>query len=139
LFSTRSQKVPNTGLIQEKKKKQGKKGIKKYFSVYAVSGVYSGPWDLSTAKWGSDMPGESKLERKLKSHVEALGGACVKVGHSGWPDRAVVLPGGKIIWVELKNPDGSGRVSPLQQHRIDTLIALGHDARVVSQEADFPC
>jgi hypothetical protein len=85
------------------------------------------------------MAGESKLEAKMVDRVQRAGGLAVKVGHSGWPDRVVLLPGGQTVWVELKNPNGRGKVSPLQQHRIDTLTRLGHQVRVVDHEEDFPC
>lgn len=85
------------------------------------------------------MSGEAKLEAKLSAAVRLAGGVAIKVGHSGWPDRVVVLPSGCAVWVELKSPTGKGRVSELQKHRIETLRKLGHDARVISSEEDFPC
>ena len=49
---------------------------------------------------------ESKIEKYLKSKVEKLGGECLKFnsGVVGVPDRIVILPGGKITFIELKAP-----------------------------------
>lgn len=62
-------------------------------------------------------PLEKEIECKLKILVEGrLGGACLKWVCPGWrgvPDRIVLLPGGRVHFVELKRPEGS-RVEPLQ-------------------------
>lgn len=62
-------------------------------------------------------PLEKEIEQKLKTLVEGrLGGLCLKwvcPGWSGVPDRILLLPGGKIYFVELKRPKG-GKVDPLQ-------------------------
>ena len=65
----------------------------------------------------SDNQLEKEIERKLKVLVEGrLGGACLKWVCPGWrgvPDRIVLLPGGRVHFVELKRPQGS-KVEPLQ-------------------------
>ena len=48
---------------------------------------------------------------------------------SGVPDRIVFLPGGKIIFVELKRP--GERPTALQDRIIEILRRLGADVRVV--------
>lgn len=58
---------------------------------------------------------ESTLEKRLKREVEksVLGAVCMKwvcPGYSGVPDRIILLPGGKIIFVELKAPGKRERV-----------------------------
>ena len=58
---------------------------------------------------------ESTLEKRLKREVEksVLGAVCMKwvcPGYSGVPDRIILLPGGKIIFVELKAPGKHERV-----------------------------
>lgn len=40
--------------------------------------------------------------------------------HNGLPDRMLVYPDGKIVWVELKRPK-IGRLSDIQKARIDDL------------------
>jgi hypothetical protein len=51
---------------------------------------------------------EKQLEQKLKKEVEKLGGLCLKLttpGFTGIPDRLVLLPGGKVWFVEVKSPN----------------------------------
>ena len=70
---------------------------------------------------------EKEIEKKLVDLVKKHGGRCeklVNVGFSGFPDRTVLLPGGKAIFVETKRPKG-GRYSALQDKWRDWLIALG--------------
>lgn len=66
---------------------------------------------------------ESDIEARLVTGVENLGGECIKHGQDGWPDRIVVLPGGEVVWVELKRPDG--RVADIQKWRAARLRKLG--------------
>ena len=73
-------------------------------------------------------PLEKEIERKLKVLVEGkLGGLCLKwvcPGWSGVPDRILLLPGGRVQFVELKRPKGS-RVSALQAWWKRKLEGLG--------------
>ena len=51
---------------------------------------------------------EQKIEKRLKKEIELIGGKALKFispGTSGVPDRIVLLPGGKVIFVELKAPN----------------------------------
>lgn len=48
---------------------------------------------------------EKYLERKLVERIKALGGLCLKfasVTEAGYPDRLVLMPHGRTLWVELK-------------------------------------
>ena len=50
-------------------------------------------------------PKESSLETYLQKRVEALGGKCLKFvspGTAGVPDRILLMPGGKVLFLELK-------------------------------------
>lgn len=50
---------------------------------------------------------EAAIERKLKKEVEDRGGLFLKwtsPGFTGVPDRIALLPGGKILFVEVKRP-----------------------------------
>ena len=52
---------------------------------------------------------ESDIERRLVQGVKKLGGRAYKFvspGNVGVPDRLVVLPGGIVLFVEVKAPDG---------------------------------
>lgn len=81
---------------------------------------------------------ERDVERYLVSIVKAAGGRAVKFNPDavrGMPDRIVMLPGGVLIWVELKKPKG-GRLSEVQRHRHRELRRLGQEVRVVWSKED---
>lgn len=72
---------------------------------------------------------ETKVEKRLREGVEALGGFCwkwVSPGVDGVPDRIVVLPG-VLCFVETKTEEGPHRVR--QERVVMHLRRLGHDAR----------
>ena len=82
---------------------------------------------------------ESSVERELRLRVEALGGLCIKVtaiGRRGFFDRVVVLPGGKVWFVELKRPKG-GRLSPHQRWHLDEFSARGAMVALVRSSDDI--
>ena len=69
---------------------------------------------------------EREIERKLVSAVKSRGGICPKFvspGFDGMPDRVVLLPHGKIGFVEVKRPGEQPR--PLQTARHRLLRKLG--------------
>lgn len=79
---------------------------------------------------------EAVVERRLVRVVEELGGATVKlVQGEGLPDRLVLLPGGRAVFVELKKPKG-GAVAPLQTLRHRELDKLGFSTVVCWTESD---
>lgn len=70
---------------------------------------------------------ESTLEHRLVREVERTGGIALKwvsPGHIGVPDRIVILPGGRVAFVEMKAPGKP--LSPLQERWAQKLRALGH-------------
>lgn len=69
---------------------------------------------------------ERQIEQKLVAAVKASGGICPKFvspGFDGMPDRIVLLPGGRIGFVEVKAPGKKPR--PLQVARHGMLRRLG--------------
>lgn len=75
---------------------------------------------------------ESAIERKLVRGIRKQGGLALKLvspGHAGVPDRLVLLPGGRVIFVELKTE--TGRLSPLQVDTHTRMRSLGMDVRTL--------
>lgn len=75
---------------------------------------------------------ERDIETVLVSEVRKHGGRAYKFvspGNDGVPDRLVVMPGGVIIFVELKSD--TGRLSPQQKVQLKRLEEMGQDVRVV--------
>ncbi|EPY2286873.1 VRR-NUC domain-containing protein [Clostridium sporogenes] len=75
---------------------------------------------------------ESRIEKRLKKEIEKLGGKALKFvspGVSGVPDRIVLLPQGRIVFVELKAPDKKPR--PIQKYRIKELRNLGFRVEII--------
>src|SRR5690606_2325720 len=86
---------------------------------------------VKTRKDGFKMR-EASIERKLRREVAKRGGRALKFISPGWsgaPDRLVLLPGGKIIFVELKAPGKKPR--PLQLKRHEELRQLGFHVEVI--------
>ncbi|AEG81705.1 PDDEXK family nuclease [Corynebacterium ulcerans] len=76
---------------------------------------------------------EKHIEKKLTQHVKNQGGIALKLttpGHAGIPDRLILLPNGRIGFIELKAPGKKPR--PLQQHRINQLKKLGFHATYIN-------
>ena len=74
---------------------------------------------------------EREIEMLLRDGVRQLGGKAYKwvsPGNAGVPDRIVVLPGGTVHFVELKN-DG-GRLTRLQ--KVQQANLRGLDSEVVT-------
>ena len=75
---------------------------------------------------------ESRIEALLVRKIKQAGGWALKLvspGNAGVPDRLVLLPGGRIFFVELKTE--TGRLSPLQEFVHGRLRRLGMDVRVL--------
>lgn len=80
---------------------------------------------------------ESQIERTLVRLVRDAGGITFKfnsVGNDGVPDRIVIMPGGRIYFVELKTV--TGRPSKLQIAQGSKLRRLGCDFRILFGEMD---
>lgn len=71
---------------------------------------------------------ERQIEAYLVKKVKELGGIAYKFvspAHRGVADRVVVLPGGGVVFVELKSP--TGRLSPLQEVFARDMERLGQN------------
>jgi hypothetical protein len=69
---------------------------------------------------------EKYIEQKLMAAVKDMGGIAFKFttpGINGVPDRLVLLPHGKLVFVELKAP--GKKMRPLQVRRKRQLERLG--------------
>jgi hypothetical protein len=75
---------------------------------------------------------ESVLEERLRVAVRRLGGVCWKLPskfYRGIPDRMILLPLGRVYFIELKA--SNGRPSAFQLSRIAFLRKIGFDARIL--------
>lgn len=81
---------------------------------------------------------EQAIENALISRVKERGGLCLKLAPyiAGIPDRLVILPGGNLMFVELKRPKG-GVVSPIQRVIHARLEALGVPVHIVSNKEEI--
>ena len=62
---------------------------------------------------------EKKIEAELIRRVKDLGGLCEKFtspGRRSVPDRIVTLPGGRVVFVELKAPGQHPTVAQQADH-----------------------
>ena len=69
---------------------------------------------------------EKEIEKKLTQMVKKAGGICPKLvspGFDGMPDRMVLLPNGRICFVEVKAPGEKPR--PLQLSPPQAFVAVG--------------
>lgn len=81
---------------------------------------------------------EKFIEKKLVMEVKKHGGICPKFtspGFDGMPDRLILLPGGKIAFVEVKAPGKKPR--PLQLARHKVLRELGFQVFVLDEEEEI--
>lgn len=82
---------------------------------------------------------EKEIEQKLRKTVAKHGGHCLKwvcPGWSGVPDRIILLPGGRVRFVETKRPKG-GQLSELQKWWAKKLIDLGFNYWTVWDDASL--
>ena len=82
---------------------------------------------------------ENVVENELVRRVEAAGGMAEKVtviGRRGFFDRLIVLPGGLVVFCEVKRPRG-GVFSMHQIQRHKAYRSLGVVVAVVRNSADI--
>nr|WP_300858427.1 VRR-NUC domain-containing protein [uncultured Acetatifactor sp.] len=81
---------------------------------------------------------EKTIEQKFVAAVKAAEGLALKFispGFDGVPDRIVLLPGGKMAFVEVKAPGEKPR--PLQMARHRLLRRLGFKVYVLDDESQI--
>lgn len=101
----------------------------RYYVIYARGRLFG-----NGRKERQNMGEESRIERMLTSQVKKLGGMAVKFvssGLDGVPDRIVLLPDGKMAFVELKAP--GKKLRALQEKRKRQLEALGFPVYVIDR------
>ena len=75
---------------------------------------------------------EKIIEKELVARVKAMGGIAPKFtssGFDGMPDRLVLLPSGRMAFVELKAPGKKPRALQMARHRL--LRRLGFKVYVI--------
>ena len=82
---------------------------------------------------------ENQVESYLHKRVVAAGGMTYKwvsPNMVGVPDRIVIMPGGRVYFVEVKSMDG--KLAPHQIRRLAELDALGVNVRALfgTEEVD---
>lgn len=81
---------------------------------------------------------EKEIEQKLVTEVKRMGGICPKFvspGFDGMPDRIILLPKGKLAFVEVKTPGEKPR--PLQLARHKMIRYLGFKVYVLDDEGQI--
>ena len=75
---------------------------------------------------------ESQIESYMVRKVKEYGGLCFKFvspGNPGVPDRIVITPAGRVVFVELKAD--TGRLAKMQKWQRSELEKRGADVRVL--------
>ncbi|MDO5301073.1 MAG: VRR-NUC domain-containing protein [Tissierellia bacterium] len=81
---------------------------------------------------------EREIEKALVDKVKKRGGLCLKFispSMTGIPDRIILLPKGKVGFVETKRPGEKAR--PVQVKRIRDFRHLGFKAYVLDNKNDI--
>ena len=76
---------------------------------------------------------ESQLERKFCDKIKHLGGLPLKFvspGRAGVPDRIVLMPHGKIYFVEMKS--SAGQTSIIQEYVFKKFSELGFKVHIIN-------
>ncbi|CNE99580.1 TPA: VRR-NUC domain-containing protein [Yersinia enterocolitica] len=78
---------------------------------------------------------EDSIEDHLVKEVKKAGGIAYKFispGRRSVPDRLVLLPGGKVIFVECKAPGEKSTAAQLREH--EKIRALGFIVRILDSK-----
>lgn len=80
---------------------------------------------------------EKAIESKLRKGIKAIGGMCLKwesPGFTGVPDRIILLPGGRVFFVETKAPGKKERKRQEYVHKQLRKLGFTVYATVDSEE-----
>ena len=71
------------------------------------------------------MAGESRLQKQVLDYLKSRGGHWIKIHASsfqseGEPD-IIGCYRGYFVAIELKNPNGKGRLSPMQEYKLNSI------------------
>jgi VRR-NUC domain len=84
---------------------------------------------------------EKNLQRSCIRYATSLGALCVKLsalgryGNAGFPDYLIILPNGRVLFVEFKAPNGA--LTKLQEHWQAKLRAAHQQVHTVDSGGDF--
>ena len=84
------------------------------------------------------MTSEGRLDQILVEAVRKARGLCIKlpaIWYIGIPDRMILLPRGRIYFVELKS--NTGRVSPTQRKWAGLLAKLGFQSYLIKGKIEL--
>jgi len=79
---------------------------------------------------------EKAIEAYLRDQVKSVGGKAYKFvspGNAGVPDRLVLFPGGRVVFVELKAP--GQKPTNLQKAQARKINSLGFQVFVIDSKA----
>lgn len=91
---------------------------------------------VSKADPGKEIDLQGKIERFCRDHGFYLfHDRSRKQNAPGFPDFVIALPGGRVVWLELKS--ARGRLRPEQKKVRLMLLALGHEWHEVRSYRQF--
>lgn len=81
---------------------------------------------------------EKFIERELVSRLKKVGVESIKfevLGKRGMPDRIILIPGGRVVFAEVKSP--GEKLRPLQEKRKRELENLGFKVYVIDSKSEI--
>lgn len=81
---------------------------------------------------------EKQIEKQIVELTKKAGGIAYKFvspGNTGVPDRIVILPGQRPVFVEVKA--STGKLTAIQRRQIEKLENLGQPVMVIQGEKDL--
>ena len=86
------------------------------------------------------MAGEKRLQQFITNTCKVYGTLCYKFaspGRKGVPDLICIPPGGRpVYFIEVKNPNGCGRLSLLQLKCHERIRIQGTDVYVIDSKEE---